>query len=86
VIGLLSVLLVIFLVTPAMASDGRIRETSSGEAISEARFMARLEKADVVILGELHDDPACHSIQADIIRNLISAGQVPALYFEMLTD
>lgn len=69
-----------------MASDGRIRETSSGEAISEARFMARLEKADVVILGELHDDPACHSIQADIIRNLISAGQVPALYFEMLTD
>lgn len=85
-IGLLSLLLVMLLTTPATASDGRIREASSGKVISETRLMARLEKADVVILGELHDDPACHSIQADIIRNLISIGQVPALYFEMLTD
>ena len=84
--SLLFVLLVTLLTTPATASDRRIRETSSGEAISEARLMASLERADVVILGELHDDPTCHRMQADIIKNLISKGRAPALYFEMLTD
>lgn len=85
-IGLPSVLLAILLTTPATASDERIREASSGEAISETRLMLSLEKADVVILGEIHDDPTCHRRQAHIIRNLISKGRAPALYFEMLTD
>ncbi len=48
--------------------------------------MARLESADVVILGEIHDDHSCHWMQADIIRNLINGGRAPVLYFEMLTD
>lgn len=48
--------------------------------------MLSLEKADVVILGEIHDDPTCHRMQVDIIRKLISKGRAPALYFEMLTD
>lgn len=48
--------------------------------------MLSLEKADVVILGEMHDDPTCHRRQADIIGHLISTGRPPALYFEMLTD
>lgn len=86
VIGLSSVLLAILLTTPATASDGRIIETSSSEAISETKLMLSLEKADVVILGEIHDDPTCHRMQIDIIRNLISKGRAPALYFEMLTD
>jgi len=86
VIALSSVLLAILLTAPATASDGRIREASSGEAISESRLMLSLEKADVVILGEIHDDPTCHHRQAHIIRNLISKGRTPALYFEMLTD
>lgn len=82
-------LLVILLATPATpatASDRLIREAPSGEAISDAKLIARLEGADVVILGEIHDDPACHSLQADLIRDLVNAGKAPALYFEMLTD
>lgn len=86
VIGLPSVLLAILLTTPATASDERIHEISSGETISETRLMRSLEKADVLILGEIHDDPTCHRMQVDIIRNLISKERAPALYFEMLTD
>lgn len=86
VIGLLSLLQAILLTTPVTASDKHIREIPLGKAISKTTLMAYLERADVVILGEIHDDPACHSIQTEIIRKLTSAGQSPALYFEMLTD
>lgn len=41
-----------------------------------------LENADVVFLGEVHDNPAHHARQADLVAALRPA----ALVFEMLTD
>ncbi|OAN48756.1 ChaN family lipoprotein [Magnetospirillum moscoviense] len=40
--------------------------------------------ADVVILGETHDNPDHHTLQAWILRHLIAAGRKPAVAFEML--
>jgi uncharacterized iron-regulated protein len=40
--------------------------------------------ADVVVLGETHDNPDHHTLQAWILRHLIAAGRKPAVAFEML--
>lgn len=58
----------------------------TGNFITEAALMARLEKADLILLGEVHDDPIHHHVQTEIITKLIDGGRRPALYFEMLTD
>jgi len=42
---------------------------------------ARMVSSDVVILGEVHDNPAHHEAQASIVARL----QPPALVFEMLS-
>lgn len=45
-----------------------------------AEDMSRLKAADVVILGEVHDNPAHHEVQAQIVRDVAPA----ALVIEML--
>lgn len=45
-------------------------------------LLDRMTSAQVVIVGEVHDNPAHHSVQAEIV----SLGQPSALIFEMLTD
>ncbi|BBE73856.1 ChaN family lipoprotein [Oharaeibacter diazotrophicus] len=43
-----------------------------------------LTGADVVLLGELHDDPAHHRAQAETIARMIELGLAPAVVFEMI--
>ncbi|OZB20520.1 MAG: hypothetical protein B7X55_00070 [Rhodobacterales bacterium 34-62-10] len=45
-------------------------------------LLDRMTSAQVVIVGEVHDNPAHHSVQAEIV----SHGQPGALIFEMLTE
>ena len=50
--------------------------------------MEELEKsasaADFVLLGEIHDNPDHHLLQAKIIRRLTADGRHPAIVFEMI--
>jgi uncharacterized iron-regulated protein len=64
----------------AAAGDGPIVEVASGAALSRAALEARLRGADVVILGEVHDNPDHHRLQAELVTRLAPA----ALSFEML--
>lgn len=41
--------------------------------------------ADFVLLGEKHDNPDHHRLQAEVLRRLIAAGRKPAVGFEMFT-
>ncbi len=45
--------------------------------------MSRLARADFVLLGEKHDNPDHHRLQAEVVRGLIAAGRRPAVGFEM---
>jgi uncharacterized iron-regulated protein len=47
---------------------------------------ARAGSAEVVYLGELHDNPQHHAIQARILAALLAAGARPALAFEMVPE
>lgn len=58
-------------------------------AVDEARFMDRKEllaalaHGEFILLGETHDNPDHHLLQAEIVTALADAGRRPVLAFEM---
>ena len=57
--------------------------TGEGQALDMARLDAALAGARYVLVGETHDNPDHHRIQAAIVAGL--AGRRPAVVFEMIT-
>lgn len=64
---------------------GRIWETARGGFVREDDVVAALSKARFALIGEKHDNPAHHRIQANLVGAVIAAGRRPSLVFEMLT-
>lgn len=63
---------------------GVIWDVKAGRAIDEAALAARLAAGTFVLLGEKHDNPDHHRLQARLVGALLAAGRRPALAFEML--
>ena len=63
---------------------GRIWDVSSDRFIDGETLVERLARADFVLLGERHDNPDHHMLQAQVLRSLIAVGRRPAVAFEML--
>lgn len=54
---------------------------------ASARLVAdRARTADVVYLGELHDNAQHHAIQARVLEAILATGKRPALAFEMIPE
>jgi len=54
---------------------------------ASARMVAdRARTAEIVYLGELHDNPLHHAIQARVLEALTLAGARPAIAFEMIPE
>lgn len=68
---------------PHAAADGTIRARADGAALSRAQFAARLADADVVLIGEQHDNAEHHRLQAWIVGEMAKRGPV-AVAFEMI--
>ena len=64
---------------------GRVWDVASGKFIDHRSLMIRLARADFVLLGEKHDNPDHHRLQAEVLRGLIAAGRRPAVGFEMFS-
>ena len=56
-----------------------------GRFVDEATLSEALVQADLRLLGEVHDNPDHHLLQARLIRTIVEAQHRPALAFEMLT-
>ncbi len=63
---------------------GTLRALPSGTALTPAEAAATLVKADLVLLGEKHDNPDHHRAQAWLLEALVTAGRRPAVVMEML--
>jgi uncharacterized iron-regulated protein len=63
---------------------GKIWDTNSRRFIDEATLVGRMERANVILLGETHDNPVHHDIQLRLLREFIGAGFRPALLMEQL--
>ena len=62
---------------------GRIWDVSSARFIDRQSLLTRLARADFLLLGERHDNPDHHLLQAEVLRSLIAVGRRPAVGFEM---
>lgn len=65
---------------------GRIYDVASDSFISEQELAARLVGPRYVLLGEQHDNPYHHLLQARAIQLLLASGVRPAVAFEMLAS
>lgn len=52
----------------------RIIETATGAEITEDALIAQLSAAELVILGEIHDNPLHHAIQARLVAQIAPGG------------
>ena len=64
---------------------GRIWDVAAGRFIARETLVERLAHTDFVLLGERHDNPDHHMLQAEVLRSLIAVGRRPAVGFEMLS-
>lgn len=65
---------------------GRVWDVAAARFIAPDRLLVRLATATFVLLGEKHDNPDHHRLQAWIVEQLLAAGRRPAVAFEMLSD
>ena len=63
---------------------GKIWDVKAGRFVDEATLDAAVTGADFVALGEVHDNPDHHLLQARLVRAITATGRRPALGFEML--
>jgi uncharacterized iron-regulated protein len=64
---------------------GRILDVKGRRWVDQAALDAALARADVAVLGEVHDNPDHHRLQAREVKAMATAGRTPALAFEMLS-
>ncbi len=65
---------------------GFIFNTSSGQTVSEAELVQALNNKAYVLIGEKHDNPDHHLIQAELLQNLLTSKAYDQVVFEMLND
>lgn len=63
----------------------RIWRTADDRFVSESTLLAVLSGARFVLIGEKHDNPVHHRVQAHLVARLVATGRRPSLVFEMLT-
>lgn len=63
---------------------GKVWSAQEGKLVEEAALYRDLAQARFVLLGERHDNPDHHRLQARALKELLRAGRRPAVVFEML--
>ncbi|QRN96898.1 ChaN family lipoprotein [Archangium violaceum] len=63
---------------------GRIWDARRNRQVDEPTLLAELSRVRFVLLGERHDNPDHHRLQAELVRGLTASGREPVLAFEML--
>ena len=72
---------------PALGPAAPLVVALDADHEAAARGVAeRARDAEVVYLGELHDNPVIHVAQATILRAMVARGARPALAFEMVAE
>jgi hypothetical protein len=63
---------------------GVIVDVAAQRRVSEAELIARVQAADIVLVGETHDNPDHHRLEAALLQAFSTAHHAPAVVFEML--
>lgn len=65
---------------------GRGFEPALGRFVELDEVVTRALAADIVLLGETHDNADHHALQAWMVRRMIEGGRRPAVAFEMIDE
>ncbi len=65
---------------------GKIWDTRESRWITERQLHAAVLEYKFILLGETHDNPDHHRLQAQILNGLATAGHKPAVIMEMLAQ
>ena len=61
-----------------------IHAPDNGDSLSWEDFILRAQQADVVVLGEMHDDHVGHLVQRAVVQDLVSQSSNLVVAMEML--
>jgi uncharacterized iron-regulated protein len=61
---------------------GKVWDVSAQRFVDPSELMARAASSRVVLLGEIHDNPVHHQLQAWILEQMLRGGRRPALVVE----
>lgn len=64
--------------------SGTVYDVSAGRSVSRADLDRALGQADVVLIGERHDNVDHHVLQTQMLRAILAGGRRPAVVFEQL--
>ena len=64
---------------------GRVWDVRAARFVTPDAMVRELSAARFVLLGEKHDNPDHHQIQAVVLRALLATGRRPVVAFEMFT-
>ncbi len=64
---------------------GRIWDVNAGRFVEPEALVEHARGSTFVLLGEQHDNPDHHRLQARVLRDLTASGRYPAVGFEMFT-
>jgi uncharacterized iron-regulated protein len=65
---------------------GKIWSTTEKRFVAPSQIVAAAARSDYIFLGENHENPDHHRLQAWILRGLIDKGRRPAIIFEMIEE
>jgi len=63
---------------------GSVVDASTGTVVAPEAMLERISTARFVLLGEKHDNPDHHRLQAWVVERLAAAGRRPSVVLEML--
>lgn len=73
----------LLVLTAAVFERGDVYRLSDGKTISFSRMVQDVKKADIIVVGEVHDVPEHHQLQLDIIRAFHESGAPLVIGLEM---
>lgn len=56
----------------------------TGDTVTWNELITQSEAAEIIVIGEEHDDPAAHALQLELLRAVLAASDDAALSLEML--
>jgi uncharacterized iron-regulated protein len=65
---------------------GRVWQPATATFVAPDQVENAAARADFVLLGEKHDNPDHHLLQAKVLRAMIRRGRRPAVVFEMIDE
>ena len=65
---------------------GTIVQLADSTRLSPLQLLQALLPTDIILLGEKHDNPDHHTLQAWVLRQVLQVGRRPGVVFEMMTE